>query len=271
MTDLGALGGFAASRAWAINNTGQVVGEPAFLYDPDEGMMRLNDLIPPDSGWRGLDPRDINEVGQIVGIGRLSGPYRAFLMTPFSLCDDDVTDCQGNSIPDGCDIEFDFSEDCNANHVPDECDLADGSSPDCNNTNIPDECDIDAGTSADCNANLVPDECEPDCNGNGVPDDCDVDSDGDGVIDGCDGCPFDVNKTSPGVCGCNSSPQEDADDDDDGFLNCVDTCAGVDDAVFGGCEADEIPTMSAWGLVVMTLFLLVIGKVCFGRRSTSER
>jgi len=33
-------------------------------------------------------------------------------------------------------------------------------SQDCNGNGVPDECDIDTGTSADCNANSVPDECD---------------------------------------------------------------------------------------------------------------
>ncbi len=35
-----------------------------------------------------------------------------------------------------------------------------GMRDDCNGNDVPDECDIDAGTSLDCNANRVPDECE---------------------------------------------------------------------------------------------------------------
>jgi hypothetical protein len=49
------------------------------------------------------------------------------------------------------------------------------------------------------------------------------DSDGDGVDDCNDGCPYDPNKTSPGVCGC--GVVEDLGDDDlDGVLNCFDNC-----------------------------------------------
>jgi len=48
---------------------------------------------------------------------------------------------------------------------------------DCNGNGIPDECDIASGESRDCQPNGIPDECEilcNDCNGNGVPDECDV-------------------------------------------------------------------------------------------------
>jgi hypothetical protein len=40
----------------------------------------------------------------------------------------------------------------------------------------------------------------------------------------------------------------------------------VDDAVFApGCK-DAIPTVSAWGMVVLTLLLLTGAKVHFGRK-----
>jgi probable HAF family extracellular repeat protein len=82
MIDLGALGGFNISEAWAINNQGQVVGNPRYLYDPEDGMMSLYELISAGSGWSGLDARDINDGGQIVGIGSFRGARLAFLMTP---------------------------------------------------------------------------------------------------------------------------------------------------------------------------------------------
>ncbi len=49
--------------------------------------------------------------------------------------------------------------------------------------------------------------------------------------------------------------------------DCDDQCPGVDDAVFAPeCEG-AIPTTSQWGLIVLTLLLLVgIKMICFGRR-----
>ncbi|MCK4658114.1 MAG: hypothetical protein KAV82_01205 [Phycisphaerae bacterium] len=94
-------------------------------------------------------------------------------------------DCNGNSIPDQCDLdcgqpggECDVagcgqSDDCNYNEVPDECE----SQEDCNGNSVLDICDIYAGTSEDCQLNAIPDDCElsgNDCNNNSVPDDCDV-------------------------------------------------------------------------------------------------
>ena len=50
--------------------------------------------------------------------------------------------------------------------MPDECEA----DCDCNGNGVPDSCDILAGTSADCNVNGTPDECESslDCNTNGL-------------------------------------------------------------------------------------------------------
>jgi hypothetical protein len=82
---------------------------------------------------------------------------------------------------------------CNGNSVPDKCDIEAGTSGDCNKNQVPDECDIAEGTSEDCTTNGTPDECEPDCNNNSVADSCDIDIgtslDGsvDGVPDECQG------------------------------------------------------------------------------------
>lgn len=145
---------------------------------------------------------------------------------------------------------------------------------------------------------------QEDCNDDGEGDACEADpaeqdDDGDGTCNGVDGCPNDPLKIAPGqcgcgnpdtdsdldgvadcidecddnplwqtepACGCDSTTADNGDDDGDGFENCFDTCAGVDDAVFGPCTGDPIPTVSEWGLVVLALLLLVAGKVYFGRR-----
>ena len=142
-----------------------------------------------------------------------SGPgilqlYEVSVMRQASILESN--DCNGNGIPDDCDIETGASLDCNANDWPDECEIAEGIafdcntngipdvcdiltgvSSDCNHNDVPDECDIAAGTSTDCTGNAIPDECEPDCNGNGVADSCDIqsgasmDCQGDGVPDEC--------------------------------------------------------------------------------------
>ncbi len=98
--------------------------------------------------------------------------------------------------------------------------------------------------------------------GDGVCGDADIceghddnlDDDGDGVPDGCDECPG----SDDGAAGALG------DADGDGVLNCNDECDGVDDTVFAPeCEG-AIPTTSEWGLVVLTLLILVGGKIYFG-------
>jgi hypothetical protein len=113
------------------------------------------------------------------------------------LTPDRALDCNGNALPDECDLASGTSRDCNANGIPDECDIADHTSEDCNRNRVPDECDLASGTSHDCNANEVPDECDlasgtsHDCNANEVPDECDVadltsqDTNEDGIPDEC--------------------------------------------------------------------------------------
>jgi len=122
----------------------------------------------------------------------------------------------------------------------------------------------------DCNGDGFPDECEPDDDGDGMINDCDPcpidpanDSDGDGVCDSDDGCPLDPNKTSPGLCGCGLL--DSGDSDGDGVFDCVDQCPGVDDGQFApGCLA-AIPAASTWGLLVLTLLLLVGAKTAFSK------
>ena len=86
LTDLGAPSGMV-SLPHAINITGQVIGEvfggSAFLYR--SGVMhQLNDLIPPQSGWVLDVAYGINDLGQIVGYGRMPGnsQQRAFRLDP---------------------------------------------------------------------------------------------------------------------------------------------------------------------------------------------
>ncbi len=58
----------------------------------------------------------------------------------------------------GADEATSFS-DCDGSFLPDWQDILFGS-PDCNGNGVPDICDVTAGTSNDCNGDGVPDECE---------------------------------------------------------------------------------------------------------------
>ncbi len=123
----------------------------------------------------------------------------------------------------------------------------------------------------DCNANGIEDSAEltdvTDCNHNYRLDECEEDSDGDGLIDVCDGCPSDPLKSVPGQCGCGVA---DDDNDGDAILNCFDQCPGSNDAIannYNGVpdclEHFDIPTMSAWSLLVLALIFLIGAKLRF--------
>jgi probable HAF family extracellular repeat protein len=83
MTNLGALGGFdGSSRGAEINNSGQVIGRPQFLYDPRFGVLDFDAMLPLGHGWSFLTPRAMNDEGQIVGSGFGPSGLHAFLMNP---------------------------------------------------------------------------------------------------------------------------------------------------------------------------------------------
>ncbi|HEV3277134.1 MAG TPA: hypothetical protein VG860_09985 [Terriglobia bacterium] len=82
---LGALPGQGWSSAFAINNLGQVVGWSgylAFFWSSTTGMLDLNTLIPPNSGWILTAAFGINGRGQITGEGDINGQTHAFVLTP---------------------------------------------------------------------------------------------------------------------------------------------------------------------------------------------
>ncbi len=97
-----------------------------------------------------------------------------------------------------------------------------------------------------------------------------LDSDLDLVGDDCDGCPLDPDKIVEGICGCGLADV--GDDDGDEWLNCVDQCPGEDDSVdvngngVADCLEPAIPTVSEWGVILMTLLLVVAGMVVLSQR-----
>ncbi len=180
-------------------------------------------------------------------------------------------DCNTNGIPDDCELA---GNDCNGNAIPDECELAGGTSQDCNANTVPDACDIAAGTSDDCQRNTVPDECDiangtsRDLDGNGIPDECEVRTGACCLRDGlcvdsmAESDCVDVGTYQGDGIACATLP----DSDGDGVVDCVDQCQGIDDGIYApGCEG-AIPTLSHWGLIVLTMLLLAGGKIYFGRR-----
>ncbi|RUL87207.1 hypothetical protein [Tautonia sociabilis] len=86
---LGVLPGGRSSYGLDINQLGQVVGQVAFtggsrafLWTEEDGMLDLNGLIDPGSGWRLQVASAINDSGLIVGTGTYHGTTRAFLLRP---------------------------------------------------------------------------------------------------------------------------------------------------------------------------------------------
>ncbi|HNO77260.1 MAG TPA: choice-of-anchor Q domain-containing protein [Phycisphaerae bacterium] len=123
---------------------------------------------------------------------------------------DECEDCNGNAIPDVIDLANQTSDDANSNGIPDECE-------DCNTNGIPDDLDISMGASFDDNANEIPDECE-DCNNNGTLDDLDIvnltsdDCNGNGLPDECEisvqtpGGPYFCTSNCATDCNANGIP-----------------------------------------------------------------
>jgi probable HAF family extracellular repeat protein len=89
MHDLGTLGG-RISLARGINSHGDVAGTAflddftyhAFLFTSGGGMMDLNSLVDPASGWDFMDAWEIQNNGQIIGYGTLGDDTHTFLLSP---------------------------------------------------------------------------------------------------------------------------------------------------------------------------------------------
>jgi len=91
MVDLGDLdGGNVASVAWSVNDAGDIVGTGSSTTQPNhallwrDGQMIDLGLVPEvqAAGWQLEQAMDINNQGQITGIGRLGGQVRSFVLTP---------------------------------------------------------------------------------------------------------------------------------------------------------------------------------------------
>lgn len=91
MTDLGTIAGYTDSYAYNVNKYGDSVGyvygsqsmDHAMIDTSSYGMLDLNNLIAPNSGWTLVQAEAINDNGQIVGTGYSpNGGIHAFLLNP---------------------------------------------------------------------------------------------------------------------------------------------------------------------------------------------
>lgn len=162
-----------------------------------------------------------------------------------------LTACEGDGDGDGVDVNC--GDECPADsdkYDPGQCGCG-----------VPDS-DPDFDGTADCldDCPLDPLKVDPGICGCGVQEsNSDAGQGCDDLPDCVDSCPFDCFKTEPGICGCNNDDL--ADTDGDGLPDCIDLCPGVDDAVFApGCTG-AVPTLSAWGMVVLLLSLCTLAKL----------
>ena len=88
---LNPVSGDNTSGAAGLNSSGWAVGvshnfgfegRAALWLAGSTVALDLNTMLPSGSGWQLLSAQDINDAGQIIGLGRLNGNYEAFLLTP---------------------------------------------------------------------------------------------------------------------------------------------------------------------------------------------
>jgi subtilisin family serine protease len=163
-------------------------------------------------------------------------------------------DCNGNGIPDECDVQGDGGSDCNGNGIPDECELdqdADGTIDDC------DGCPADGGKvgAGQCGCG----QPDVDTDGDGQADCVDPDDDNDGVSDD-----EDADALNPSVCvDADGDRCDDCAVGTDGFGPLADNDTmndGPDANGDGICDAGAVPATSWWGLVTLALAMLATGK-----------
>lgn len=165
---LGPTEQFIVDSVAAINDHGEIAaGGRAAILTPLGRMIIPGDVDgnaevePADlCAWRG-SPIDLD------GDGDADAEDEAWMVTRLESLGFEVADCDGNGVPDACDLLDGDAFDCDGNGVPDACQadcdgdgVPDACEPDCNDNAVPDDCDFAAGASEDCNDNGIPDECD---------------------------------------------------------------------------------------------------------------
>jgi probable HAF family extracellular repeat protein len=94
MIDLGTLAPWPCSTAYSVNSRGQVIGDtgicgegggPSFFSENGESMVDINTLVLHGSEIEVVDAYDINDRGEIAGLGMLpNGDVHAVLLIPAS-------------------------------------------------------------------------------------------------------------------------------------------------------------------------------------------
>ena len=107
---------------YGINANGQMVGgmfndedqDHAFVFDRTNGVIDLNACIDASEDWELQTAVDINDSGQITGIGLIGGDKHAFLLTPATDTNTDADIDGGDLSQLAQDIESTCNENCAA-------------------------------------------------------------------------------------------------------------------------------------------------------------
>jgi hypothetical protein len=155
-------------RIWNIARSGaEIAGDYRRRVDPLTPGLVAYYRLDEASGTTTEDlsgGRDGSLLGSVVWVSTADCPCLDCDGDAVSDCDEiagGAPDCDGNYVPDVCDLASDPSRDCDANGQLDVCQIADPTL-DCNANGRLDACDIGDGASRDCDGNGTPDECQPD-------------------------------------------------------------------------------------------------------------
>jgi probable HAF family extracellular repeat protein len=133
MTALENLPDATNGKAYAINNSGTIVGKSAsaaVIWD-GSGVIDLNTVVD-EPDWILEVANDINDAGQIVGTGKLNGETRAFLLNPVTETEGFVVNTTGDEsdadLEDGiCDTDLDEAgEQCSFRAAIEQSNFNDG-------------------------------------------------------------------------------------------------------------------------------------------------